>query len=183
MVLVSEPYILTSAYRMVQVSKPCGHTDPTMRAYATLINSEFWRQCDTHLAPYTTGVAHCWSCQTDQMHYVWFAISVRWLLWSQIKSVTQSTMFPSTLNVASSGPVPRFWILVFCQEAFIANDTGFNGNLRALLTTDHQICWTVTALIFFTLVYTRFTAWIAAEEDPKTVKWIVEEDCQQKPHK
>ena len=55
-----------------------------MHAYATLITFEFWRQDDTHhwhQAPYTTEVAHCWSCQANQMHYVWFVISVLHLFW------------------------------------------------------------------------------------------------------
>ena len=85
MVQVSEPYILTSAHRMVQVSKPCIHTDITKHAYATyLINNELWSQDETHLAPYTTEIAHCWSCQADKMHYVWFAISVLRLFWLEI---------------------------------------------------------------------------------------------------
>ena len=56
MVLVSEPYVLESACRMAQVSKPYRHTHLTVRAYATLINSEFWRQGETHLAQYTTSL-------------------------------------------------------------------------------------------------------------------------------
>ena len=121
-------------------------------AYATLINSECWRQDETHLAPYTTEVAHCWSCQVDQMYYIWFAISVRRLLWLEIeahvKSVTPSTMFPSTLIDASSGPVPRFWTLVFCHESFIPNVLRLSANLGILLITDHQVSWAVTAPIF-----------------------------------
>ena len=60
MVLISEPYILTSSYRMVQVSKPCRQIDLIKRINATLINDkEFLREGETHLAPYTTEVAHC----------------------------------------------------------------------------------------------------------------------------
>ena len=165
MVQISEPYMLASAYRMVQISKPCRHMTFTMRAYATLINAEFLRHGETHLALYTTEVAHCWSCKADQMHYVWFAISMRRLFWLEIgahvKSVTPSTMFPSTLIDASSGPVPRIWTLGFCQQAFIPNVLRLPGNLRILLTTDHQVSWTVTAPILSTLDYARFTAWIA----------------------
>ena len=121
-VLVSEAYILVWAYRMFQVSQPCRHIDLAMHAYATLTNSEFWRQGETHLAPSTTEVAHCSSCQADQMHYVSFAISMRRLLWLEIgahvKSMILSAMFPSTLIDASSGPVSRFWTFVFCQETW-----------------------------------------------------------------
>ena len=48
MVLVSEPYILESAYRMMLVAKPYRHTDHTKHAYA---NSEFLSQGETYLAP------------------------------------------------------------------------------------------------------------------------------------
>ena len=59
MVPVSEHYILASAYRMVQVSKPCRHIDLTKHAYAILIKSEYEHDGETHLAQYTTQVAHC----------------------------------------------------------------------------------------------------------------------------
>ena len=117
------------------------------------------------MATYMTEVAHCWSCQTDQMYYVWFAISKRHLFWPEIgthvKSATPSTTFSSTLIDASNGPVPRFWTLVFCQETLIPKVLTLPGNLRVLLTTDHQVSWAVTAPIFSTLDYTRFAAWIA----------------------
>ena len=46
----SQNHILASAYRMVQVSKPCRHIDLIIHAYTTLINTEFGSQGETHLA-------------------------------------------------------------------------------------------------------------------------------------
>ena len=162
MVLVSEPYILSSACRMAQVSKPCRHTDLTKHAYETLINSECLRQGETHLVPYTTEIAHCWSCQSDQMYCVSFAISMRHLFWlkigAHVKSVIPPTIFPSTLK---EHQVSRFWILVFCHATFIPNVLRFHGNLIVLLTTDHQVPCAVVAPIFSILDNTRFTLWIA----------------------
>ena len=152
-----------------------------MHAYATFINSD-WCKGETYLAPYTTEVVHCRSCQADQMHYGWFAIYVRRLFWLEIGahvSLSQ-TMFPSTLIDSSSGPVPRFWILVFCQEAFIPNVLMLPGNLRVLLITDHRVSRPVTAPIFSTLDYTRFTTWIVFWGRTQNCKEnCVEEDWQQ----
>ena len=74
------------------------------------------------------------------------------------KSVTPSTMFLSTFIDASSGPVPRFWILVFWQEAHVPNVLRLPGNFRVLLTSDHQVLGQSPRRY---LDYTIFTASIA----------------------
>ena len=86
MVLVSDPYVLASAYRMVQGSKPVEIL--TLPSLLGKINYEHWRQDETHLAPYTTEVTHCWRCHVDPMYYVWYAvwISVLRLFCLEIRS-------------------------------------------------------------------------------------------------
>ena len=89
------------------------------------------------------------------MHCVWFTISVRRLFLSEIgvhvKSVTPSTMFPSTLIDASSDLVQRFRTLVFFPEAFIPNLMRLPEYLKVILTTYHRVSLTVAAPIFFRL--------------------------------
>ena len=105
MVLVSEPYILASSYRMVQVSKPCRYIDLTMHIYATLIN-------DNDL--------------DVKVRRIWYHIrllpgrSYALCLVCNIcatpvltrdrgpVTVTPTTMFSSTLIDALRDPVPRF---------------------------------------------------------------------------
>ena len=159
-----------------------------MHAYATLINSS----CDIKLR-------HIWHHIRPRLVIAEGARPIRCIMsglqypcdacfWPEIgthvKSVTKSTMIPSTLIDASSGSIPRFWPSAFCQEAFIPNVVRFPGNLRVLLITDHQVSEAVIAPIFSTLDHTRFLQrGLLAEEDLKTVKRIVEEDWQRIPHK
>ena len=67
----------------------------------------------------------------------------------------------------------------FCQDAFILNVLRFHGNLRVLLTTDHQVSWAVTAQYFPHYTIQSLQHGLLAEKDPKTVKRIVEEEWQQ----
>ena len=173
MILVSELYILASAYRMVQMSKLCRHTDLTMHAYETLITLSFEvevRRFMHHkrLRSLIAEAARSIRWFMSGLQYPWDDCLTRNM--AHVNSLTPSTMFPSTLIDASSGPVPRFLTSVFCQEAFIQNRLKLPENLRVLLTTDHQVSWTVTVSKLSTLGCTRFIACNAYWERSQTCK-------------
>ena len=70
-------------------------------------------------------------------------------------------------------------ILNLGLNKIIPNVVGLPGNLRSSLTTDHHVSWSVTLPIFSTFTIKDVQCGLLAEEDPKTVKKIVEENWQQ----